>query len=133
MIEGINILALIAAIISSWLLGGIWYAKPVFGKIYCDSAGMKKGKPSKHHTAAVFTLAFSFWALAALAFELALGLNPPLWYAIYMGLLVGICFVGTSLGVNYAFAGKSIKIFLIDAGYHIMQFLLYGLIFGLWH
>ena len=44
--------------------------------------------------------------------------------------LVGLAFVATSFGINYAFAQRSLKLWLIDGGYHILQFALYGLILG---
>ena len=45
----------------------------------------------------------------------------------------GACFVATSFGINYQFAQHSLKLWLIDAGYHALQFLLFALILGLWH
>ena len=38
-----------------------------------------------------------------------------------------------SFGINYQFANKTFAIWLIDGGYHVGQFLIYGLILGLWH
>ena len=49
------------------------------------------------------------------------------------GALVGFNFVGASFGINYQFAARSFKLWMIDAGYHTTQFMLFGLILGLWH
>ena len=49
------------------------------------------------------------------------------------GFVVGLFFVAMSFGINYAFAQRSVKMWMIDAGYHIAQFSLYGLILGAWH
>ncbi|MES2018340.1 MAG: DUF1761 domain-containing protein [Pseudomonadota bacterium] len=38
-----------------------------------------------------------------------------------------------SPGINYQFANRSIKLWLIDGGYHAVQFVLFGLVFGLVH
>jgi hypothetical protein len=51
---------------------------------------------------------------------------------VHHGALVGAGFVATSFGINYAFAQRSLKLWLIDGGYHLLQFTLYGLILGLW-
>ena len=50
-----------------------------------------------------------------------------------VGFVVGLFFVATSFGINYAFARRSLKLWMIDAGYHIVQFSLYGVILGAWH
>jgi hypothetical protein len=49
------------------------------------------------------------------------------------GLLAGAAIVGASFGINYQFAGRSTKLWLIDSGYHTAQFCIYGLVIGLWH
>ncbi len=51
--------------------------------------------------------------------------------AFHSGVGVGLFWVATSFGVNYLFELKSLKLWLINAGYHTLQFTLYGLIFGL--
>jgi hypothetical protein len=49
------------------------------------------------------------------------------------GLLVGLCFVAASFGINYQFANRSTLMWMIDGGYHTLQFVLFGIIIGLWH
>lgn len=129
--SNINYLAVIAAIISSWLLGGLWYNKLVFGAMYAQSESSKMAQ--SRHPRLIFLTAFVMWTISALAFAFCLGKNPPLGLAIMVGALTGFCFVSTSLAVNYAFSGRSLKMFLIDAGYHTLQFTIYGVIYGLWY
>ena len=45
--------------------------------------------------------------------------------------MAGIGFVAASFGINYQFAQRSFKLWLIDGGYHAIQFVLCGLILGL--
>ena len=40
--------------------------------------------------------------------------------------------MAASFGINYLFERKSLKLFLINAGYHTLQFTLIGLILALW-
>jgi hypothetical protein len=47
--------------------------------------------------------------------------------------MIGLAWVATSFGINYAFAQRSFKLWLIDGGYHVLQFTVYGLVLGLWH
>jgi hypothetical protein len=40
--------------------------------------------------------------------------------------------VAASFGINYQFANWRTVLWLIDGGYHSVQFTIYGLILGLW-
>ena len=42
-------------------------------------------------------------------------------------------FVGASFGINCQFAQRSFKLWLIDGGNHAVQFIVFGLVLGLWH
>ena len=50
-----------------------------------------------------------------------------------VGFVIGLFFVASSYDINYSFAQHSLKLWMIDSGYHIVQFSLYGLILGVWH
>jgi len=128
--QAINIWAVIVAAASSFLLGGLWYG-PLFGKAWEAAAGvteMQKGHPLK-----IFGGAFVFSLLAAAAFAYLLGPRPVLSAALCTGAVVGFCFVAASFGINYLFAQRSLKLWLIDGGYHTLQFIVFGLVLGLWH
>ena len=102
----------------------------VFGRLWNREAGQE---PQVGHPARVFTLSFIFALVAAGAFASWLGPRPPLEYALGRGALAGGCFVAASFGINYQFANRSALLWLIDGGYHTAQFVLFGLIIGLWH
>lgn len=127
----IHWLAVLAAAVSAFALGGLWYG-PLFRHAWCREAGIDPGKPNGH-PGKVFGIAFaaSFIAAAALAFFL--GPAPALHTALHAGFAVGLGFVAMGFAINYAFAGRSLKLWLIDGGYHVLQFTLYGLVLGLWH
>jgi len=127
----INLWAVLAAAVSAFMLGGLWYG-PLFKRAWCREAGIDPDKPNGH-PARVFGVAFVASLAAAFAFAWFLGPRPEMYYGVHAGLMVGLAYVATSFGINYAFAGRSLKLWLIDAGYHTLQFALYGLILGLWH
>ncbi len=128
--DGINAWAVLVAAASSFLLGGIWYG-PLFGKAWNTAAGMDPQKQG--HPAKVFGGAFVFSLLAAAVFACLLGPQPGLATAVGRGALVGFGFVAASFGINYLFAQRGMRLWLIDAGYHTLQFMLFGLVLGLWH
>lgn len=125
-----NIWAVLLAAVSSFLLGGLWYSPALFGRAWNAENG---GEPPTGHPAKVFGVSFLFSLVAALAFAYWLGASPPLETALQAGALAGFGFVAASFGINYQFAQRSFKLWLIDGGYHTVQFVLFGLILGLWH
>ncbi|MCA1573996.1 MAG: DUF1761 domain-containing protein [Acidobacteria bacterium] len=129
----VNFLAVLVAAASAFFLGGLWYSSALFGKIWAREAGVSYDQPKKGHGAIVFAVSFLFSVIAATVFALFLGRNPALNTAVRDGLAIGACWVATSFGINYQFANRTFKLFLIDAGYHVAQFTLYGVILGLWH
>jgi hypothetical protein len=124
-----NYWAILLAAVSSFLVGGLWYSPVLFGKIWNAENG---GQPQTGHPAKVFGLSFAFSVVAAVAFGALLPPGTNLQGALSFGLLVGFGLVATSFGINYQFSQRSFKLWLIDGGYHMAQFLLFGLIFGLW-
>ena len=129
----INYWAALVAAASAFLLGGLWYSPALFGAIWKREAGVSRDQPKAGHGPIVFAVSFLFSLIAAAVFALFLGSEPPLGNAVRDGFTIGACWVATSFGINYQFANRTFKLFLIDAGYHVAQFTLYGVILGLWH
>ncbi len=125
-----NIWAILLAAVSSFMLGGLWYSPVLFGKAWNAENG---GVPQTGHPAKVFGISFAFSLIAAAAFACWMGPEPTLEAALKAGALAGLGMVAASFGINYQFAQRSFKLWLIDGGYHAVQFLLFGLILGLWH
>jgi hypothetical protein len=124
----INLFAVLVAAASTFILGGIWYSPILFFKPWVKAAG----RPPRMNPL-VFIVSLIFALVAATAFAILLGPRPTLDYAVEWGAIVGVCFAATSLGVNYAFAGRGLTLWAIDSGYHVVRFILFGVILGLWH
>jgi len=127
-----NYWAVLVAAASSFLLGGLWYSSALFGKLWNRENGSDQ-KGQQGHPARAFGVSFFLALVAAAAFAYWLGPNPPLQSALSFGLIAGLCFVAACFGINYQFAQRSTLQWAIDGGYHTIQFLLFGLVLGLWH
>lgn len=130
--QNINLWAVLAAAASSFLLGGLWYG-PLFKQAWCREAGVDPDPAKGRHPAKVFGGAFVLALVAAYVFALFLGPRPEFGFAAGAGVAAGACWVAASFGINYLFANRSLKLWLIDGGYHTLQFTLFGLVLGLWH
>jgi hypothetical protein len=128
-VNGLYLPAILAAALSSFVLGGLWYSPLLFGKTWNRENG---GVPPPGHPARVFGMAFLFSLAAALLFAWWLGPSPRAEQALRLGLVAG-GLVAASFGINYQVAQRSARLWLIDGGYHFVQCLLFGLIIGRWH
>ena len=129
--QQVNIIAVLVAALSSFMLGGLWYSKILFGPTWQREAGDPR-KPGEGHPAKIFGLSFLFALVAAFAYALLVPPAANAFSAATQGLLVGAGIVAASFGINYQFANRSTLLWLIDGGYHSAQFAIYGLILGLW-
>jgi Protein of unknown function (DUF1761) len=126
----------LAAALSCFLLGGLWYSPLAFLKPWAKAAGMdmnSAGGADKKHPAQVFGFSFLFALVSAYAFAAVLGHDAGVAEGLRLGLLAGGGLVAASFGINYQFANKPWVLWLIDGGYHLVQFALYGLILGAWY
>jgi hypothetical protein len=129
--QQVNVIAVVVAALSSFLLGGLWYSKLLFGPAWQGAAG-DACKPGEGHPAKVFGLSYLFALAAAFAYALLMPPAASASFAAIQGLVVGAGVVAASFGINYQFANRGATLWLIDGGYHTAQFLIYGLILGLW-
>jgi Protein of unknown function (DUF1761) len=128
-----NVWAVLAAAISSFLLGGAWYSPLLFAKAWQREVELNDEQAASGNMVRIFALSFVLSLIAALVFALFLGPRPSLILGIGAGFAAGLGWVASSFGINYLFARRSLKLFLIDGGYHTLQFTLIGLILAVWH
>ncbi len=128
-----NLLAVIAAAVSSLALGAVWYSPALFGKAWQREAGVTHEQVKNANMALIFGLTFVLALLAAWMFAMFLGPRPPVQFGLGAGFAAGLFWVAASFGINYLFERKSFRLFLINGGFHTLQFTIIGLILGLWH
>ncbi len=128
----INLWAVVAAAVSAFLLGGAWYSPLLFGKAWQRAASLSDAELKSGNPAVIFGGSLVLSLIAAFVFAMFLGAKPGMTLALGAGAAAGLCWVAASLGINYLFERRSLKLFLINGGYHTLQFTLYGLVLGLW-
>ncbi|MEZ5693441.1 MAG: DUF1761 domain-containing protein [Altererythrobacter sp.] len=125
-----NWIAVIAAAVSAFVLGGLWYG-PLFGKKWMALVGLSEEQAKSGSPAMIFGGAFVLSLVAAFVFAMFLGPKPGIEFATAAGFAAGLCWVAATFGINYLFARKPLALWLIDGGYATLQFTLYGLLIGL--
>jgi len=129
----IHWMPVIAAALSSFVLGGIWYSPAAFYLPWKAAAQLDEAQLRRRSPARTFGGALLLSALSATVFSLFLGPSPSLALGLGAGSSAGLCWVAASFAINYLFECRPLKLLLINGGYHTLQFTLYGLILALWH
>jgi hypothetical protein len=127
----VNLIAVLLCGVASLVLGGLWYSPALFGKAWQRGAGLSDEKAKSGNMAVIFGGAFVLSLVAAYVFGMFLGNSMPLAGAVGAGFSAGLCWVGAAYGINYLFERRPLGLWAINAGYHTLQFTLFGLILGL--
>lgn len=128
----INWWSVIVAALAAFAIGGLWYSPVLFGKSWQKEIKLSDDEIKQANMAVIFGTSFVLNFISALVLELFLGSKADITFGLMAGLLVGVGWVATSLGTNYLFARKSLKLFMIDAFYFIVYFPVMGIILGAW-
>jgi hypothetical protein len=127
----VNLWAVLAGGVGSLLLGGLWYSPLLFAGPWESHAGPSEERMAGAHMGLIFGLAFLLSLAAAYVFGMFIGPDMPLAGAVGAGFAAGLFWVGAAFGISYLFERRSFAFWAINAGYHTLQFTLFGLFFGL--
>lgn len=121
----------VLAALSAFVLGGLWYG-PLFGKAWLRLNGKPEDQPMEGHPAKIFGGSFVLSLISAFVFAMFVGRDAGLAFGASVGVAAGLGWVATSYGINYLFADRKLGLWLVDGGYHTLQFTLYGALLGRW-
>jgi hypothetical protein len=128
----INWLSVIISALVAFAIGGLWYSPVLFGKVWQTELKLSDERIKSSNMPLIFGSTFILNIIGAMVLDMFIGKSGTLSTGIIAGLLVSIAWVSTSLGINYLFSRKSLKLFLIDAGYFVTFFTVMGAILGAW-
>lgn len=129
----INYLAVLFAALLSMSIGGVWYSPTVFGKQWMKLVDKKEKDLKKGANVAYATATLGFLLVAyvmahfvnyAGSTTIATGLETGLW--LWLG------FVATTFAINTAFSDRPRQLWVIDAGYYFVCFLVSGALLAIW-
>jgi hypothetical protein len=126
----IDWIAVVVATVSAFILGGLWYSPFLFAKPWMAGARLTEAEASGNMPA-VFGQAAVAAFITAAAFGSFVGNTLTIKDGLVAGAVTGFGLVAASLALNYAFERRPLSLLLINGGYYIVQFVLYGVIFAL--
>ncbi len=129
----INWLAVLAAAVSTFVLGGLWYSKALFGRAWMNVNNLSEADLAKSNMLKIFGLSLIFAVIMAanLAAFLAEPKTTAAWGAT-AGFLAGFGWVALAIATIALFERRSWKYMLINGGYMTVSFVIMGLIIGAW-
>jgi Protein of unknown function (DUF1761) len=133
-IAGFNWVAVLVAAIAVQPIGALWYSKLLFAGAWMRELGITPTQIHGTPHAAQFAVGFlaplvSAAALAWLAGAAGMtGLAP----GALLGALAAVGLAVAGVAPHYAFAGRSLRLFLIDAGHALVVLIVLGAIVGVW-
>lgn len=133
MLDQINWLAVLAAALVNFFIGGLWYSPALFGKVWMRANGFSEEDVKRGSPAAIFGLSFLFCLVMAV--NLAGFLSDPsttLGFGIVAGLLAGFGFAAMGLGVIAMFERRPPAYLWVNGGYLTVAFTAMGAILGGW-
>jgi len=128
----INWLAVIVAGLSAFMVGGIWYSRPLFGNAWMVDSNLTEEQIKQGNKGKIFgfTLVFSLIMAVNLAMFLADAKTNASWGAT-AGFLAGI-WTFCAIAIHSLFELKSWRHIFINGGYSVVSLTLMGLIIGAW-
>lgn len=128
----LNWLAILLASVSTFMIGGAWYSPLMFSKKWMMEAEITE-EDLKQGQAKVFGLSFIFSFVAAFVLAMFLGPEADVVFGITAGFMVGFAWVLLSMGTTYLFERRSFTLLAINGGYHVVSFMIMGMIIGLFN
>jgi hypothetical protein len=129
----VNLIAVLLCGVASLVLGGIWYSPMLFAKAWQRGAGLSDEQAKSGNMVIIFGGTFLLSLIAAYVFGMFLGPSMSLAGAVGAGFAAGLCWVAGSFGINYLFERRPLGLWLINGGFHTLQFTLFGAILGAIH
>ncbi len=132
----LNFLAIVVAALVSWAIGALWYSPVLFGKVWQRELGLTEEYMKESNMALIFGLSFVLMFVAVLGLGFLIqGHNEGemCWsLGLWHGVVTGLAFGATAVGINYLYQRRSLALWLIDAGYFVLFMGISGVILALW-
>lgn len=130
----LNWLAVLAAGISAFVLGGVWYSPALLGKVWMKENNLTEEKIKAGNKGKIFGLSFVLTLVMAVNLGMFLNDSPGLnlQYGLLYGLLAGL-WVFCGIAMVALFEQKSGRYIFINGGYCLLALGVMGAIIGMWH
>ena len=131
-----NWLAILVATLAYFVLGALWYSKALFGSKWAALLKLDVNDPMhKKSMGKMMAGSFVLMLVACIGLSILIvkvNFDSDYLYGIKIGLLTGICYASTAVGINYVYENKPTALYFINNGYHIAGQVIAATILVMW-
>jgi hypothetical protein len=126
----VDLLGVLLATVSSFVIGGIWYG-PLFGQAWMTANGFTvEDLKANWNPAKTYGITFVIGLVTCYTFAMFLGEGLGWADGAQRGLIAGLVWVAGSIATNYQFESTGNNLLMINGGYHAVRFAVIGAILG---
>ncbi len=131
-ITEINYLAVLFSAVLYFSVGLVWYSPKKLGLVWSQLNYLKVD--NEKNTSTLLGMAFlsTLTASFILSYFVYLAKASSLVAGSAIGILTGFAVVTMTVGFSFVSTERQIKMYLADAGYHLIGFMLMGMILSVW-
>ena len=133
--SSINWLAVVVCVVVSMVSGSLWFNPKTFYPAWWRAIGRSESDASGIQNMGMvwgLTILSSFVQAASIALMINTMGSMTLGSGVMAGFMLWLGFVATTSLTNKLFAGQ-LKAWVLEQGNHLINFLLFGAILGVWH
>lgn len=132
--SSVNWLAVVVCVVVSMVSGSIWYNPKTFFPMWWEVVGGGKKQPGMENMGMTWALTIlsSFVQAVAMSFMVKTMGSTTAASGALTGFMLWLGFIAPTYLVNKLFAGHGLKIWAIEIGNHLVNFLLFGAILAVW-
>ncbi|HWI85292.1 MAG TPA: DUF1761 domain-containing protein [Sphingomonas sp.] len=132
-LHDLNWAAVIVAALAGYFPGALWYSPVGFLRPWARELGVDLDNPPGGKGVGLKVAIGIVPALtAAVIFALLLGHPVSLHHALMMAVAIAGGIIAPSFAVQYLYEHRGVTFWLINSGYHLLQFLIMAVVLSLW-
>ena len=133
-IGSVNWLAVVVCVVISMISGTIWYNPKTFFPAWWKVVGAGREQPGMENMGMTWALTVVASAVQAVAMAFMINALDVTGIAAgaRLGFMLWLGFIAPTYLVNKLFAGHGLKIWLIEIGNHLVNFVIFGGLLAVW-
>lgn len=126
-------LAIAVSFVASMAIGFLWYAKFLFGNLWMNLVGLDPNRVGKEDAVKSIGIAALMALAMTIGFAIFYGWSGAVGWieGLMMGFVAWVAFGLPISMVHPTFEGRNLLVGIIYVGHHLVEFLAFGVIFGL--
>ncbi len=131
-LDNVNWLAVLVALLPSFIIGSFWYAPQVFGKYWMKASGLRQKdlETNSFTKSLAITTAMNLIMVSGLAVLMSALYFDTVFQGAVLGGLVSLVFATTSRGVHTAFEARPFGLVVLNGAHDFVYLTAAGAILG---